>query len=143
MLLALLPTMAAAAEYRSISVPKAVLYDSPSAQGKKIFLLSQGYPVEVIVNLGNWLKVRDNKGSLSWIEAKQLADKRTLLVTSNETEMHEKADISSPLLSRLEKDVVVDFVEAANPDTNGKVWLKVHHRDGLTGYIPASTVWGI
>jgi SH3-like domain-containing protein len=142
-LLLLLPDITAAAEYRSIAAPKAVLYDAPSAQGKKLFLLGQGYPVEIIVNLGDWLKVRDNKGSLSWVEAKQLASKRTLLLTANTVELHEKADASSPLLSRIDKDVVVDLVETASPDADGKVWVKVHHRDGLTGYIPASSVWGL
>lgn len=142
-LLALLPIMATATEYRSIAAPKAVLYDAPSAQGKKLFLLGQGYPVEVIVNLGDWLKVRDNKGSLSWVEAKQLASKRTLLVTASDAEVHEKADASSSLVCRLEKDVVVDFVETASPDADGKIWVKVRHRDGLTGYIPASAVWGL
>jgi SH3-like domain-containing protein len=138
LLLALLPSVVSALEYRSVGTAKAVLYDAPSAQGKKLYLVGQGYPVEIIVNLGDWLKVRDNYGSLSWIEAKQLATKRTVLVTQPQVEMRQAADGTSPLLGRLEKDVVVELVE---PAVNG--WIKVKHRDGLVGYIPAASVWGL
>ena len=137
-LCALLPLTASAIEYRSVTAAKAVLYDAPSAQGKKLFVVSQGYPVEVIVNLGDWLKVRDNHGSLTWVEAKQLATKRTVLVTQPQVEMRQAADASSPLISRLEKDVVLDLVEPA-----GNGWIKVKHRDGLVGYISAASVWGL
>ena len=80
LILALLPLSAVALEYRSVAVPKAILYDAPSSSAKKILLLSQYYPVEIIVNLGDWIKVRDAQGSISWVEAKQLSSKRTVMV---------------------------------------------------------------
>jgi SH3-like domain-containing protein len=137
-MIALLPNLAAALEYRSVAVPKAILYDAPSLQGKKLYLIGQGYPVEVIVNLGDWIKVRDNQGGLSWAEAKQLsAAKRTVLVTQSQAEIHQSADASSTLIAKLDKDVVLELLE---PGKNG--WIKVKHRDGLTGYMLASTTWG-
>ncbi len=137
-LLALLPNLVVALEYRSVSAPKAVLYDAPSPQGKKLYLLGQGYPVEVIVNLGDWVKVRDNQGGLSWVEVKQLsAAKRTVLITQAQTELRKSADVASILIARLDKDVVLELLE---PSKNG--WVKVKHRDGLTGYVLASSTWG-
>lgn len=132
----LLPNLAAA-EFRSVTVPKAVVYDSPSAQSKKLYLLGQGYPVEVIVNLAEWVKVRDQQGGLSWIDAKQLSTKRMLLITSP-VEIKQTPEAGGVLLGRLEKDVVVDFVEPAKAG-----WVKVKHRDGMVGFVPASTVWGL
>jgi len=137
-MLMLLPGMAFALDYRSVAVPKAVLFDSPSAQGKKLFVIGQGYPVEVIVDLGQWLKIRDNQGSLTWIEAKQLASKRTVLVTMDHVDIRQSADAASSLVGRAEKDVVLDMLE---PAVNG--WVKVRHRDGLVGYIPSASVWGL
>jgi SH3-like domain-containing protein len=137
LLLALLPGMASALEYRSIAVPKAILYDAPSAQSKKLFVIGQGYPVEIIVDLGDWIKVRDNHGGLSWIEAKQLATKHTVLVTLNQAEIRQSPDVASSLVCRVEKNVVLDFLE---PPNNG--WIKVKHRDGLSGYILSTSVWG-
>jgi SH3-like domain-containing protein len=138
LLMALLSITASALEYRSIAAPKAVLFDAPSAQGKKLFVIGQGYPVEVIVDLGEWLKVRDSHGGLSWVEAKQLVAKRTVLVTLNMAEIRQSADAASTLVFRSEKDVVLELLE---PATNG--WAKVRHRDGLTGYILATSVWGL
>jgi SH3-like domain-containing protein len=136
--LMLVPTVAAALEFKSVAVPKAVLYDAPSASAKKVLLLSQSYPVEIIVNLGDWLKVRDAQGGISWIEAKQLSGKRTVLVTAVNAEIRSDAAATSSLLATLEKDVVL---EVADPKlSNG--WLKVKHRDGVTGFILISSVWG-
>jgi len=136
--LMLVPTLAAALEFKSVAVPKAVLYDAPSGSAKKLLLLSQGYPVEIIVNLGDWLKVRDAQGSISWVEAKQLSGKRTVLVTVANAEIRSDAVVTSSLLATLEKDVVL---EVAEPKLNNG-WLKVKHRDGVTGFILISSVWG-
>ncbi|MFL9709198.1 SH3 domain-containing protein [Methylobacillus sp. Pita1] len=133
----LMPVMASAVEFRSVSVPKAVVYDAPSAQGKRTYILGQGYPVEVIVNLGEWLKVRDAQGGLNWIEAKQLANKRTVLVKGGQADIRQAADAASALLGKADKDVVLDMLESP---VNG--WVKVKHRDGITGYILASSLWG-
>lgn len=136
--LMLLPALAAALEFKSVAVPKAVLYDAPSASAKKVLLLSQGYPVEIIVNLGEWLKVRDAQGSISWVEAKQLSVKRTVLVTLANAEIRSDASAASSLLATLEKDVVL---EVADPKLNNG-WLKVKHRDGVTGFILITSIWG-
>jgi SH3-like domain-containing protein len=127
----------ALAEFRSVSVPKAILYDAPSPQGNKLFILSQGYPVEVVVVLADWIKVRDKQGALSWIEVKQLSSNRTLLIAVNGAEVKQTPEITGVLVGRLEKDVVVDFVEPAKAG-----WVKIKHRDGLTGFIQTSAVWG-
>lgn len=134
----LMPLMASALEFRSVAVPKAILYDAPSSAAKKTLLLSQHYPVEVIVNLGDWIKVRDAQGSISWVEAKQLSNKRTVIVSSNQAEIREAPDATSSLVATLEKDVVLEVVDAKL--NNG--WLQVKHRDGATGYILISSIWG-
>lgn len=138
----LMPGLAAALEYRSVSVPKAVLYDAPSAQAKKLYVVSQGYPVEVIVNLGNWIKVRDHFGSLSWIEAKDLANTRTLIVTADNAELRQAGDAAAKSISRIEKEVLLDMLEPPAAGADGGSWIKVRHRDGMTGYIQTTSVWG-
>lgn len=133
-----MPCSASALDFRSVAVPKAVLYDAPSSAAKKVLLLSQNYPVEVVVNLGDWLKVRDAQGSLNWVEAKQLSNKRSVMVTVNLAEIRQAADANSNLVATLEKDVVLDVADTKL--SNG--WLKVRHRDGITGYILMSSTWG-
>ena len=137
--LVLMPVAASALEFRSVAVPKAVLYDAPSAAAKKILLLSQFYPVEVIVNLGDWLKVRDAQGAISWVEAKQLSSKRMVLVKVNSAEIRLAADPASKLVATIEKDLVLEVLEIM-PSSG---WLKVKHRDGVIGYILNSSIWGV
>ncbi len=136
--LMLTPLLAEALEFKSVAVPKAVLYDAPSASAKKILLLSQNYPVEVIVNLGEWLKVRDAQGAISWVEAKQLSDRRTVMVITANAEIRSGADVASNLLATVDKDVVLEIADTKL--TNG--WLKIKHRDGITGFVLISSVWG-
>ena len=47
-----------AADYRSVADSAAVLYDAPSAKSKKLYVVSQGYPVEIVVVVEGWSKVR-------------------------------------------------------------------------------------
>ena len=68
-----------AVEYRSVNAAT-VLYDAPSQRGGKLFVIKRETPVEVVVNLEGWSKVRDAEGGLAWIDKKYLADKRTLTV---------------------------------------------------------------
>lgn len=137
--LSLLFTLPAQAlEFRSVNVPKAILYDAPSLEASKLFLLTSGYPVEVIVNLGEWIKVRDHFGALSWIQGKQLSPKRTALVMADQTEIRQLDNEQSPLVATVEKDVVLEVLTPTAK--NG--WVKVKHKDGLTGYIQATAIWG-
>lgn len=129
---------ASALEFRSVSANKAILYDAPSDQAQKLFILNDGYPVEVIVNLGEWIKVRDHYGALSWIQGKYLSTKRTVLVIGGKAEIRQLDSDTSPLLATLEKDVVIEVVSTNSQ--NG--WIKIKHRDGITGFVRVSQVWG-
>lgn len=129
---------AQAIDYRSVSVPAAILYDAPSQAGKKLYLIKAQTPVEVVVRLDGWLKVRDAEGALAWIEARNLADKRTLVVTAAKAEIRQADKPESPVLAELDKWVAVEFVESASPG-----WAKVRHRDGAMGFIRSTQVWGL
>ncbi|HLO65139.1 MAG TPA: SH3 domain-containing protein [Azonexus sp.] len=129
---------AQAIDYRSVSVPAAILYDAPSQAGKKLYLIKAQTPVEIVVRLDGWLKVRDAEGTLAWIEAKNLVDKRTLVVIAPRAEIRQADKEEAAVLAELDKWVAVEFVEPASPG-----WAKVRHRDGATGYIHATQVWGL
>jgi SH3-like domain-containing protein len=128
-----------AVEFRTIAVDKAILYDAPSEQAAKLYIVSNNYPVEVIVNLGEWVKVRDQYGSLNWIQGKLLAAKRTVLVKTDDAQIRQKATEDAPILANLKKDVVLELVSTT--PQNG--WVQVKHKDGITGYVVLSSLWGI
>lgn len=127
----------AALDFFSIADNAAIMYDAPSLKAGKIFVASRHLPVEVIVKVEGWVKVRDSGGSLAWMEEKTLSNKRYVIVTAPQAEAYQAADINSLLLFEAQKNVVMEWLE---PAVNG--WIKVRHRDGQSGYVRTHQVWG-
>ena len=128
---------ASAADFRSVQDNAAVLYDAPSRQATPLYVVSRSYPLEVIVNLEAWVKVRDHAGALTWIEKKALSDKRMVLVTAPSAEARQRAEDAAPAVFSAAQNVALELVEIA---PNG--WLRVRHSDGATGFVRAASVWG-
>lgn len=128
---------AAALEFRSVTENAAVLYDAPSAKARKLFIVNQGYPLEVVVMVEGWIKVRDASGDLTWIESKYLGDRRTVMVKVPLAQVRLSASDSAPIVFQAQQNVILDLLEVANGG-----WLRVKHRDGQTGFIKVDQVWG-
>jgi SH3-like domain-containing protein len=128
---------ALAIEYRSVATP-AILYDAPSDKGKKLYVIARQTPVEVVVSLDKWVKVRDMGGGLSWIERGSLSDHRTLQVSAARATVRQKPEDGAPPVFEVARDVVLDLAE---PPAAG--WVKVRHREGLSGYLRVVDVWGL
>ena len=126
-----------AAEFRSVAEGAAVLYDAPSAKAKKLYVVTQGYPVDVVVVVEGWSKVRDAQGELTWIESKHLTDRRTVLVKTPLAQVRDVADDAAPVAFEVQQDVVLELLEVAKGG-----WLRVRHRDGQIGYVRVAQVWG-
>ena len=132
-------SQSAYAEFRSVAFAKTILYEAPSATTKRVYLVGEGYPLEIIVNLGDWLKVRDPYGTLSWAESKNLQSKRTLIVKVDKANIYKDPESKSALVATIEKDVVIELSDPLI--ANG--WIKVRYQQDLDGYIQTSQVWGI
>jgi SH3-like domain-containing protein len=128
---------ARALEFRSVADNAAVLYDAPSVRGKKLYVVGRGYPVEVVVVVEGWVKVRDAGGEMTWIENRSLTDKRTVMVKVAMAQIFESADDRSAIMFQAQQNVILDLVEVASGG-----WLHVRHRDGQAGYVKAAQVWG-
>jgi SH3-like domain-containing protein len=128
---------ALALEYRSVT-EAAPVYDAPSAKSKPLFVVLAGTPVELVVSLEGWSKVRDSRGDLTWIEKKHLTEKRTVIVRQDRAQVRAAADDKSALVFEAERDVVLELLEAVPGG-----WVRVKHRDGQDGFLKASQVWGL
>jgi SH3-like domain-containing protein len=129
--------VAAAAEFRSAGDPAVILYDAPSVKARKIYIVNQGYPLEVIVQVEGWVKVRDAAGTLAWAESKSLNTTRTVLVRAAAVTVRQKPADDAPSVAEVRRDVLLNVLE---PAAGG--WIQVRHRDGATGYVRAADVWG-
>lgn len=131
-------TPASAAEFRAVADNAAVLYDAPSLKAKKRYILGRGYPVELVVVVEGWTKIRDAGGELAWIETKNLSERRSVMVKVNLADVHTSAEDKSPLSFQAEQNVLLDLNELT-----GTGWARVTHRDGQSGFIRVNLVWGV
>ena len=168
-LLLLAAPAALAGEFRSIGENATPMYDAPSVKANKLFVASRFYPVEVIVQVDTWTKVRDAAGDLSWVEKKTLSDTRTVVVMAALADVRQRAEDGAPPVFQARRGVALEVIElgsgyvaTARFQVNGGVvteaatelieldhrtlrgpWVKVRHRDGQTGFVRANQVWGL
>ena len=128
---------ARALDYRTV-IEAAPMYDAPSAKSQALFVALAGTPVELVVSLDGWSKVRDSRGDLAWIEKKHLAEKRNVIVRMERAQVRAAAEDKAALVFEAERDVVLELLEAVPGG-----WVKVQHRDGQSGFLKASQVWGL
>lgn len=126
-----------AMEFKSVGAAPAILYDAPSLKGKKVFVAPRGMPVEVVLTYGEWTKIRDMAGDLSWVQSSLLTPKRVVIVKVANAKVRATADDAGTPVFSSDRGVLLELAE---PATAG--WLKVRHRDGQTGFVKTADVWG-
>ena len=137
-LLMLAAATSQAFDFKTVGAAPAILYDAPSTKGGKLFIVPRGTPLEVVLTYGDWVKVRDLSGELAWTEAKGLSAKRNVIVRSANVKIRATADDNGAPVFTADKGVLLELLE---PAAGG--WVKVRHRDGLTGYIKNTDIWGL
>jgi hypothetical protein len=146
----LLPPMVAtmsvsAAEFRSTGEAATVLYDAPSLRAKPLFVLGRDVPLEVIVPVEGWIKVRDAGGTIGWVERRTLVERRVLVVRVPLADVRAIPDDAAPIVFRAEQNVLLELAEPATSATTTAMpgWVGVKHRDGQAGYVKISQVFGL
>jgi SH3-like domain-containing protein len=136
---------ALAADYKVTNDAPTTVYDAPSQKARPLFLYGRDVPVEVIVTVEGWTKVRDVDGTIGWIANASLADRRELIVRTPTAEVRASADDSAPLVFRAEQNVLLEMAETATSaaTTASPGWVKVRHRDGQTGFVRIAQVFGL
>lgn len=123
-------------DFVSVAEP-AILYDANSLKAKKLFVATRYLPLEQVVVLDNWVKVRDNSGKLFWIEKRQLSSKRYVMVIVPVTTVYRNPDENTDLAFKATQQLGLEWL-----GNTGSGWVKVRHADGNMGYLKAGDVWG-
>lgn len=126
-----------ALDYKTLN-DNAIVYDGGSTKATPQFILLKGTPVEVIMAVDKWVKIREQSGGLGWVESTQVGDARQIIVTAASAEIRAQASDTAPVVFSVEKGVLLEPL-----DKPSGAWLKVKHRDGQTGFISIKSVWGI
>ena len=125
-------------EFKTVAPHAVILYDAPSTKGGKLFVAPRGMPVQVVLTYGDWVKVRDATGDMAWLEQRSLSARRNVVVRNPNARVRAAADDAAPLLMTADKGVVLELL-----DPQPSSWIRVRHRDGISGYIKAVDAWGI
>lgn len=140
-----LPLAATAADFRTTRDAATILYDAPSARAKPLFVYGRDVPVETLVNVEGFTKIRDWTGTIGWMKNAALSDKRMLIVRAPGADVRAAPDDKAPIVFRGDRDVLLELAEPASSptDTAAPGWVKVRHRDGQTGYVRIAQVFGL
>jgi len=128
---------AAAADFKSVGPGPAIMYDAPAQKSRKLYVAPAGMPVEIVFANGDWTRVRDAAGDLSWMETRFLSPRRTFVVEVAQLTARSAANDNAPAVFTAAKGVLLELAEPIS-----SAWIKVKHRDGETGFVKASEVWG-
>ena len=129
------------ADFRQTTDIATVAYEGPSAKATRQFIYSRGTPVEVVVTIEGWVKVRDATGTLAWIERKALGERSNVQVKSAIADVYLSPDVASPILFRADSSVLLQIVTPQ--PANAGAWTQVRHRDGQTGFVRLDAVFGL
>lgn len=137
-LLLALAAPAAALEYRN-AARAAILYDAPSTTASRLAIAGAGLPLEVVVDTGAWVRVRDPSGRLAWIEQAALGGPRSVMVKSDASAVRQQPRSDAEVAFRAARGVLLELRggESAPPG-----WLAVRHASGLAGWLPVNEAWG-
>ena len=122
----------------SIGEKPAILYDGLSTKANKIFILSRFHPVEVLVKLDKWTKVRDADNSIGWMENAFIGDRRYVQVSGNSAEIRAAPNANAAIVFEAHRAVILE--PTGVPSADG--WLPVRHNDGQAGFVRITQVWG-
>ena len=115
----------------------AILYDAPAQRANRVAVVSAGYPLEVLVRLQDWIKVRDATGAIEWIPAAALGAQRTIMVNVPQATVYAQPVATSQAMFQANQGVAFPLVGQSG------AWAQVKLPNGSSGYLPATDLWGL
>lgn len=131
-----LPLSTQAAEHVSVARDKVNLRTGPGTHHAADWLLSRGYPLQVVRRQGSWLKVRDYEGDQGWIYRAMTHTVPHHVVKAERANLREGPGTRHSLVATLSQGEVL---KTRRKTTR---WVKVETTEGMTGWVARSLVWG-
>ena len=128
------------ADFMSVNADQAFLHEAPSDSTKKSYIVTRGYPLEGVVSLKEWKKVKDHEGLINWIKTSDLSSKRTVLNLKSENSIYLEPSSASPILEKVNENVTLELLDTKKIDDWVRVYSKVAD---IEGFIKATDLWGI
>ncbi|MGI9307346.1 MAG: SH3 domain-containing protein [Gammaproteobacteria bacterium] len=124
----------AAAEGFVLRAP-AVLFDGPSREAAKLFILDAGHPLRQVSRVDGWRKAQLHGGEIGWVQDSLARQKRAAVVAEDLAAVRVSPSPSAAPVFYARKGVILEVLG----ESDG--WLEVLHAGGETGYAPSAALW--
>jgi SH3-like domain-containing protein len=120
----------------SVNANNVNMRSGPDDKYAVLWELGTGYPLKVLEEHGNWVKVEDFEGDVGWIY-KTLVDREPhLIVKKRRVNMRSGPGDNYRVVGKANYGVVFKTLEVKGG------WARVKHENGLVGWISRSLLWG-
>ena len=102
----------------------------------KWVFVRRALPVEIVVEYGQWRKVRDVDGSEGWVHQSLLSRRRSIIVTGEVRTLYRAPDAGAAAELRAEPGVLGRLL------TCERAWCRVEIA-GAKGWLPREHLWGV
>ena len=141
LLVLLFPGPGMAAEMLSVVRDGVELRSGPGENNPVQWKYDKGFPVEVLGEKGEWLRVADFEGDSGWVRRSALDKKPHMVVRVNKNQAIKVNLRSGPGEEHaVVGEAVYGVVFATEQQKLG--WVKVRHASGLEGWIKRNLLWG-
>jgi len=140
------PSWAAAAEadasgklprFESLRADKVNLRTGPGDQYPIEWVLKRrDMPVEILVAVEHWRKIRDWEGTLGWVHEKMVHTRRAAMVTGGTRALHQNPAPTAPIVARAEAGVIGRLLECQGG------WCRIEAGD-YSGWVQRGEIWGV
>lgn len=124
----------AAEKYVSVVNDDVNLRSGPDTKYSVLYELPSGYPLKILSEEGQWLKVSDFENDQGWIYAPLVSDAEYCIVTVKEGNVRSGPGINFDKVGSVVREVILRKVR-----TEGD-WIQVEHPK-LKGWIHRKLVW--
>lgn len=121
----------------AIDRPEVNMRSGAGTQHEAMWVLSRGYPLEVLKRKGKWLEVRDFENDKGWVyKSLTSAKKPHYVVKVNNLNIRSGPSTKKRIVGKAVKG------EILTTQTRKGDWVKVHQDGGVIGWVARRLVWG-
>lgn len=103
---------------------------------ESLWLLSRGYPLQVIGKRGKWVKVRDFESDEGWVYRPLTSARPHHVVKASIANVRSGPSTRTRVVGKLAYGEVVRTLEKRSG------WVRVRHESGVKGWIARRLLWG-
>ncbi|MCD6681951.1 MAG: SH3 domain-containing protein [Burkholderiaceae bacterium] len=130
------PADAQSRQMVSVDRPEINMRTGPGTGHDSVWLLSRGYPLQVLGRKGKWLQVKDFENDRGWVY-RPLTDRTPHFVVKTKV-----ANIRKGPSTRTRIVGKAEYGDVLRTLAHKGDWAKIRDADGLVGWVARRLLWG-